>query len=132
MASPRLASTVLQGFPESLEGAPVLLPEVGSAMRSVLESWFERSGIRPRIVAEFGDSALLKAFGQEGAGVFPVPTIVREAVEAQYRVVAIGELTDAVEQIYAVVMPTRMANPAVQAVLKSAKENVRWRRTTSS
>ena len=84
------------------------------------------------MAVEFGDSALLKAFGQEGAGVFPVPTIVREAVEAQYRVVAIGELTDAVEQIYAVVMPTRMANPAVQAVLKSAKEHVRWRRTTSS
>jgi LysR family transcriptional regulator, transcriptional activator of nhaA len=117
MAAPRLARRVLNGFPQSLEGMPFLLPETRSAMRDLLEGWFERTAIRPRVVAEFGDSALLKAFGEDGAGVFAVPTVVREAVEAQYRVVAVAELEDLVERVYAVVMPNRMENQAVQAVL---------------
>ena len=99
----------------------MLLPEVGSAMRELLETWFERVSIRPQVVAELGDSALLKAFGQKGAGVFAVPTAVRAAVESQYRVVAVGELEDARERVYAVVMPSRMENQAVRVVLAAAR-----------
>lgn len=128
MASPQLAAGVLHDFPHSLADAPLLLPEVGSSMRGLLEAWFERTRIRPRIVAEFGDSALLKAFGQEGAGVFPVPSMVRQAVEAQYRVVAIGELEDTWERFYAVAMPSRLSNPAVAEILRAASENVRLNR----
>lgn len=124
MATPTLAARLLHNFPYSLQGAPVLLPETDSAMRSLLETWFERMHIRPRIVAECGDSALLKSFGQEGAGVFAVPSVVRPTVEAQYRVVAIGELEDTWERFYAVAMPSRMGNPAVAAVL-AAKTFIR-------
>ena len=94
-----------------------------------VERWFERVHIRPHIVGEFGDSALMKAFGQEGAGVFPIPCAVREAVEAQYRVVSVGTLEDTWERVYAIVMPSRVANPAVQAVLQAARANVRLSRT---
>jgi len=132
MAAPALAAQVLHGFPRSLQGAPVLLPEVGSAMRDLIERWFERVGVRPEIVAEFGDSALLKAFGQEGAGVFPVPTIVRSTVESQYRVVAVGDMEDAWQRIYAVVMPSRLANPAVRAVLDGARDNIRFKRSDNA
>lgn len=126
MASPPLAARVLQNFPSSLEGAPLLLPEVGSSMRLLLEQWFKQAGIRPRIVAEIGDSALLKSFGAEGAGVFAVPSVVREAVESQYRVVAVGELADCRERFYAVAMPSRLNNPAVAAVLESATSSIRF------
>ena len=129
MASPALAAQVLRGFPQSLHGAPVLLPGVGSTLRTLLESWFDRSKVRPRIVAEFADSALLKSFGQAGAGVFAVPTVVRDAVEAQYRVVCLGELDGAIERFYAVALPSRLANPAVAAVLRSAATNVRFHQT---
>jgi LysR family transcriptional activator of nhaA len=128
MGSPSLAAQVLQGFPASLEGAPVLLPGGGSAMRKLLEQWFETHQIRPRIVAEVGDSALLKAFGQEGAGLFPIPTAVRSAVEAQYRVVEVGRLDGIWERIYAVVNPAKRQNPAVKAVL-DAGNNVRYHQT---
>ena len=97
-------------------------------MQTEFSSWFERVQIRPRIVAEFGDSALLKAFGQEGAGVFPVPSVVREAVESQYRVVEVGQLEGIWERVYAVVMPSKMENPAVQAVLQAARANFRLKR----
>jgi LysR family transcriptional activator of nhaA len=125
LAAPRLAERVSDGFPKSLEGAPVLLPEVGSAMRALLEAWFEQESIRPEVVAEFNDSALLKAFGEDGMGVFAVPTAVRAAVESHYNVVCVGELSGATESVYAVVMPSRMQNQAVRAVLSAAQSNVR-------
>jgi len=125
MAAPSLASRVLDGFPKSLDGAPFLLPEVGSAMRALLEAWFERETIRPEVVAEFNDSALLKAFGEDGAGIFAVPTAVRAAVVSHYEVVCVGELNGARECVYAVVMPSRMQNQAVRAVLSAALANSR-------
>jgi len=125
LASPQLAAHVLHGFPDTLQDAPVLLPEIGSAMRTVLEEWFSAARIRPRIVAEIGDSALLKQFGQAGEGVFAVPTAVAEAVQSQYRLVAVGELPNARQRLYALVMPNRKSNPAVSAILATAATFVR-------
>ena len=119
MAAPPLAGQALRNFPESLNGMPFLLPEFGSAMRDLLEVWFQSVGVRPRIVAEFGDSALMKSFGQEGAGLFAVPTSVRAVVESTYRVVNVHEMPNIKEQIYAVVMPARKSNPAVTAILNA-------------
>ncbi len=120
MAAPALAAKVLHGFPQSLEGAPVLLPEVGSEMRNLLEIWFAGVDVHPRVVAECGDSALLKSFGQEGAGIFAVPTVVRDIVASQYRVVTVGELETSVERFYAVALRSRLKNPAVAAVIDAA------------
>lgn len=124
MATPTLAAQVLQNFPESLNGVPMLLPEVGSAMRNQLELWFQTTGVHPRIVGEFGDSALLKSFGQAGAGIFAVPTSVRSVVESTYRVVTIRELPEIRESLYVVVMPSRKENPAVQHILQQANLSV--------
>ena len=59
-------------FPHSLNDLPVLLPTGHSALRTTLEQWFEAQGLRPRIVGEFEDSALLAVFAARGMGVFPV------------------------------------------------------------
>ena len=92
LAAPHLAAHHLINFPACLANAPMLLPDTGSGMRRLLEEYFSQRQIRPHIVAEFGDSALMKSFGQEGAGIFPVPSLVSDAVTAQYRVVKLGEL----------------------------------------
>lgn len=131
MATPALADSLKGPFPASLDGAPVLLPEVGSAMRDLLEDWFRRQGLRPRIVAEFGDSALVDSFGQSGAGIFAVPTVVRDVVAKSHRVVCLGELEDTWEQLYAVVMPSKKTNPAVEAVLHAA-DSIRYHRREES
>jgi LysR family transcriptional regulator, transcriptional activator of nhaA len=51
---------------------PVLLPTGHSALRQTLDRWFESQGLRPHIVGEFEDSALLAVFAARGMGVFPV------------------------------------------------------------
>ena len=66
-----LARRCRKGFPESLNGAPILLPSRSSALRRSIDSWLESKDLHPLIRAEFDDTALLKAFGQTGKGLFP-------------------------------------------------------------
>jgi len=115
-----LAAALGDGFPKSLHGAPMLLPDVSVAQRRRLERWFEEHRIRPHVVGEFTDSALLKAFGEEGAGVFPSPTVVRSHVEETYGVVALGELSSVRERFYAITLRGRSTNTAVDRILKAA------------
>ena len=62
-----------KGFPDSLDKAPILLPTIDNSIRRGLEAWFEKCDISPTAIAEFEDSALMKAFGAAGKGIFPVP-----------------------------------------------------------
>ena len=53
-----------------IAGAPVPVPVAEAAVRSRLERWYQASGLRPRVVAGFDDSALMKDFGRHGSGAF--------------------------------------------------------------
>jgi LysR family transcriptional activator of nhaA len=89
-ADPSLARRLRRGFPKSLDGAAILMPDSKSLLRRVLEQWFAAERIQPRIVGEFQDSALLKAFGQAGHGIFAAPSAIESEVRRQYRVAQIG------------------------------------------
>lgn len=113
-----------EGFPRSLDGAPLLLPTASSALRRSLEQWFEREGIRPRVVAEFEDRALMKAFGEAGTGIFTSPAAMEADVLAKYGVEVIGR-TDAVqERYYAISAERRIKHPAVAAITESARTDL--------
>lgn len=116
-----LASTFGKEFPRSLEGAPFLLPLEGTALRRGLDQWFDRVGVRPRVVAEFEDSALLKVFGADGIGVFTAPTAVERDVARQYGVSAIGRAPEIKERFYAVSADRRLKNPAAVAISEAAQ-----------
>ena len=118
--APALAERLREGFPDSLSGAPILLPDIQTGQRSRLDRWFVENQIRPRVVGEFTDSALLKAFGEEGAGIFPSPTVVRRRVEETYCVVSLGELTSVRERFYAITLQGRSTHPAVDRIFKGA------------
>lgn len=110
-----------KGFPESLNGAPFLMPTENTQLRRSLDQWFAERNWRPTIVGEFEDSAVLKTFGMEGEGLFAAPTLVAEAVCTQYKVRALGELTGVKERIYAVTLDRKVRNPAVAGVIEAAK-----------
>ena len=119
-----LAATYRKGFPQSLGGAPLLLPLESLTLRRALNQWFETCGIRPHVVAEFEDSALLKVFGADGTGVFPAPTAVEKEITAQYGVHLVGR-TDAVrERFYAISIERRLQNPAVVAISQAARDEI--------
>lgn len=110
-----------KGFPQSLNGAPVLMPVVTGALRRRLDDWFETRGIRPRIAAEFDDSALMKAFGAAGAGLFPAPAAIADQVEAMYGVRRIGDVDQVTETYYAVSPERKISHPAVLEITELAR-----------
>ena len=116
-----LASKYRRGFPASLAGAPMLLPTENTVLRRSLDQWLDANDVRPNIVGEFEDSALLKAFGLRGAGVFPASMAVAREVEEQYQVKAIGKVPNVRERLYAVTVERRIKHPAVVAICEAAK-----------
>lgn len=119
-----LAERLRRGFPASLDGAPLLLPTRGTTLRRALDEWFSGLGVRPRVIAEIEDSALLKAFGQAGAGAFPAASAVSAEVQRQHRVRSIGRVDAIRERFYAVTLERRLSHPAVLALSASARTEV--------
>jgi LysR family transcriptional activator of nhaA len=111
-------------FPHCLDGAPLLLPSSGNQLRSGIERWLDKHRIHPRTIAEFDDSALMKAFGQEGAGAFIAPTAIEAEVALQYQVAAIGRVDEVKERFYAISIERRVTHPVVSAVLESARNSL--------
>jgi len=110
------------GFPESLEGAPVLLPTPDSSIRRSFSRWLEARGLQPRVVGEFEDGALMKAFGEAGAGLFPAPSIIADDLKRQAGVDCLGSLEGTRARYYAVTVERQLEHPAVQAICDAARE----------
>jgi LysR family transcriptional activator of nhaA len=123
-ATKELASSRRRGFPASLDGAPFLLPLQHLTLRRSLNIWFERHDISPHIVGEFEDSALLKAFGADGVGIFVAPSVVEREVMTQYDVQVVGRTEEVKERFYAISAERRLKHPAVVAVSDAAKHRL--------
>jgi len=116
-----LARCLAGRFPASLDRAPFVAPAEGTSLRHSLDAWFERHGVRPRIVGEIEDSALLKTFGEAGAGVFAAPSVVEGEVVRHHRVRVMGRTTDIRERYYAISAERRLKHPAVVAMTQAAR-----------
>lgn len=108
-------------FPALLDNAPFLLPGEDVVVRPPLLQWFEAQGVRPRIVGEFDDTALLKAFGQAGAGLFVAPTAIAAYVQTQFRVKALGRIDSVKEQLYAITTERQLTHPGIVAISEAAQ-----------
>ncbi len=109
-----------KGFPASLADAPLLLPTEHTAVRARLDHWFEQRGIRPRIVGEFEDSALLKTFGASGMGIFPAADWVHDDLSTRYAVHRLGPCEGVLEHFFAIGTERKVHHPLVQRLLASA------------
>jgi LysR family transcriptional activator of nhaA len=118
---PTMAARFRRGFPNSLEGAPLLLPTTNTVLRRSLEQWFEARRIRPQIVGEFQDSALLMVFGQGASGLFPVHSLIADDVARQYGVRLVGQVHGVRERFYGITVERRLKHPAVVAICDRAR-----------
>ncbi|MBC7924464.1 MAG: transcriptional activator NhaR [Bryobacteraceae bacterium] len=123
-ALPDLAARYRKKFPQSLDQAPMLLPLENSSLRRCIDQWMIEHSIRPRIVGESQDSALLKTLGASGAGLFFAPTVVEKEVRNAYRLSVVGRVPEIVGRFYAVSVERRFANPAIAAILESARQKL--------
>jgi LysR family transcriptional activator of nhaA len=111
-------------FPQKLDQAPFLIPGEDVAIQAGLLRWFEEHQLRPTIVGEFDDGALMKAFGSAGAGFFVAPTAMQKDICLQHSVVAVGDIPTVVEQIYVITTERRLSDPAIIAMSQTAKNDI--------
>jgi LysR family transcriptional activator of nhaA len=120
-AEPALAARLRAAFPAALEGAPVLLPGRDSVLHGDLLGWFEARRLNVRVVGEFDDGGLMKAFGASGAGAFAAPLAVRAEIERLYGVALVAPLEAVKERYYAISTERRATDPQVLKVLALAE-----------
>lgn len=121
-ATEELKATLNGDFPRCLDGAPLLLPCSGTQLRSSIDQWLDKQRLHPRVVAEFDDSALMKAFGRQGSGIFIASTAIELEVERQHQVKAIGRVDEIKEHYYAISVERKVTHPVVSAVVETARE----------
>jgi LysR family transcriptional activator of nhaA len=119
-----LAEKIHAPFPELLNDAPFLMPGEDVAIHPKLLHWMERNKLRPSIVGEFDDGALMKAFGKAAAGFFVAPSAMEDDICAQYEVRAIGKIDAVIEQIFLITTERRLTDPAIIAISNTAKRDI--------
>ena len=123
-AAPALARRYRPQFPQSLHGAPMIVPGEDAAVRPRLTQWFAARGVRPRIVGEFDDRALMHDFGEAGSGVFAAPEPLASLLKQRHGVVTLGKTDQVTEEFYAISVERRLTAPAVLAMRKAARESL--------
>lgn len=123
-AVPDLARRLRKGFPESLNGAPALLPATTAAMRGTLDVWFHTTGVRPAVVAEFEDIELMMAFGRQGRGFFPAHDAITREVTKGFDVEFVGGIRGRSERFYVITVERRLKHPALIAITDAARKEL--------
>ncbi len=123
-AAGQLADRVSRRFPRALDGAPYLTSGVGSTLRRSIDQWFDSEGLRPAIVGEFDDSALMYTFGQDGMGVFAGPTVIEADIRRRYQVRVVGRANAVRQRFYAISVERKLRHPAVVAICAVARKEL--------
>jgi LysR family transcriptional regulator, transcriptional activator of nhaA len=119
--APTLRDKLMGPFPQCLHEAPYLIQGATSSMRALLEAWFKAQQVQPRIVAEFDDGALMKAFGRQGHGIFAAPSVLEDETRETYRVEVVGRSPELLEQFYAVSVERRITHPCLASITQAAR-----------
>lgn len=121
VAAPRLVNTLRDTFPQCLQNAPLLLPGQDSTLHTSVPRWLERQGIKMRTLGEFDDSATMKAFGEDGAGVFPVAAANLPDIIKHYDLIPLGETDEIRERFFLLSAQRRLTHPVTQSVWEHAR-----------
>jgi LysR family transcriptional activator of nhaA len=124
LAAPALARRLRGRAPGRLRGAPFLLPGARSAVRGSLDRWLASHELRPQVVAELDDLALIDALGARGLGVFAAPTVLAAELCRRHRVVAVGQLPRVRQRFYALSIERTIRHPAIAAICSAARRDV--------
>ena len=123
-AAPRLARSRRRGFPDSLDGCPVLVPGDDSTFRRALSNWFTSRDLRPQIIAELDDLALALVLGEAGLGVFAAPDVLAAEIRRRYKVELVGRAKDIRQRFYAISVERKVENRAVAAICQVARKHI--------
>ncbi|MBL9130131.1 MAG: LysR family transcriptional regulator [Verrucomicrobiaceae bacterium] len=120
-ATPALARRLTKNFPASLKDAPVLLPASRTAWRHELDRWFDSHRIRPRVVAEFDDAALMKTAAADSMGITPIAAAVLDEAVDRYGLKPVGRPVRCGFTCHLITLERAMRHPALAVIAGEAK-----------
>jgi LysR family transcriptional regulator, transcriptional activator of nhaA len=121
LADRRLVASHRRGFPRSLDGAPLLLPGPKSTIRRALDQWFYAQELRPAILGDFDDPALMNLFGEDGVGIVAAPTVLEGELRRRHHLEIVGRVETVRQRFYAISVERKLKHPAVIAICESAR-----------
>lgn len=120
-AIPTLVKNLSKDFPASLKNAPALLPASRTAWRHEIDRWFDSHRIRPRVVAEFDDAALMKTAAADGMGFTPIAAAVLEEAVDRYGLRPIGRPVRCGFSCHLITLERAMRHPALAVISAESK-----------
>lgn len=122
LAKGALAKRYRKNFPQSLNGAPLLLPTREAAVRREVDQWLDVLGVTPRCVGEFQDSALMKLVAREGKGIVPIPSVVENEIKREFHLELVAQTDVVKERFYLISVDKRLKNPLVKSIVERAQK----------
>ncbi len=104
-------------FPEDLRTVPVVLPGAQSSMRAAFDLLLDQAGIRPKVLAEVDDMAMLRLMARECPGLTLVPPVVVQDELRQKILVERARIPEIRESFYAITPSRRFPNPLLRALM---------------
>ena len=121
-AEKKLATILKRDFPRSLHAAPALLPSENTALRRALETWLRGHNLKPNVVAEFEDLALMKVMAAEGRGFIAIPALAAADALKHYGFKKIGDASRCRVEFFAITSERRIEHPAVALITDGARQ----------
>ena len=113
----RLGKIRKDDLAERLSSNPIILPTTDSSVKIGFDALVDRLGIRPQIVAEVEDMAMMRLLAREDIGLAVLPPIVvKDELESGVLVEA-DRLPGISETFFAVTMERRFPNPLLKPLL---------------
>ena len=106
-------------YPDALHGAPLILPSLDSDIRVAFDRELALAGVRPLVLAEVDDMAMLRLSARESGALALVPPIVVQDELRTGILVERHRLANVVESFYAVVQERRFPNALVATLLST-------------
>jgi len=123
-ATPELSRKYQRRFPELLRDMPILLPATNTTVRRALDQWLDSQQITPVVVGQFEDFALLRRFGETGAGVFAAPSLLEKQFRRERKLRAVGRADAVRNRFFAISVERKLKHPAVVAICETARHEL--------
>ena len=104
-------------FPAGLHDQPLLLPGEHSSVRGAFDRLLADAGVRPRVLAEVDDMALLRLMTRETGAMALVPPVVVQDELAAGTLVERCSIPQITESFYAVTVQRRFPHPLLKDLL---------------
>lgn len=123
LAKPHIAERYPGRFPKRLDGMPFLLWSTESAIALAIQQWLAAHNVSPTLTGRFDDSALMKAFAEEGLGAIAVPSIVEREVCRHHGLQVLGRTDEIHHPVYAVVAKRRRLHAMVGVLFEAHQKD---------